>query len=359
MVERVKKDQRDEGLEESDKEFINVLKKFSPGTEIRSALDDLMRARMGALIVVSKEGISRVRTGGFKVDTKFTSQKLVELAKMDGAIILSEDMERISSVNALLAPSVKISTKETGTRHQSAERTAKELNTITVAVSERKNKITVYYGDKSYVLGDGGEVLRKATETLQILEKQKEIYKETLHNLNVLEINDIVTVEDICNVLKRIEIIKRISSMVRRKLVELGNEGSIVNMRLKELTAGLEKKRSLLLKDYFKARYSKVDSILKNMRFDSLVETANISKSLFGDSYGKEIKPKGYRLLSKTNLPEYKIDRLVKNFKNLPKILNAGRESLSKVLTKPKVADGFLEDIRNLREKILVGKQIT
>ncbi|MFB6246922.1 MAG: DNA integrity scanning diadenylate cyclase DisA [Candidatus Pacearchaeota archaeon] len=359
MTEKKKNNKKREELEEGEKEFINVLKKFSPGTKIREALDDLMRARMGALIVVSKEGISRVRTGGFKVDTKFTPQKLVELAKMDGAIIFSEDMEKITHVNTLLAPDVKISTKETGTRHQSAERTAKELNTITIAVSERKNKITVYYGDKSYVLGDGAEVLRKATETLQILEKQKEIYKETINNLNVLEISDIVTVEDICSVLKRIEIIKRISNMVRRKLVELGNEGLIVNMRLKELTAGLDKTRSLILKDYFKARYSKVDKILQEMRFDSLVETSNISKSLFGDSYGKDIKPKGYRILGKTNLPEYKVDKLVKEFKNLTKVLGANKESISKILTNPKVVESFLEDLKNLRDKILVGKQIT
>lgn len=359
MVEKKKRVPKKDEMEQGEKEFIDVLKKFSPGTKIREALDDLMRARMGALIVVSKEGISRVRTGGFKVDTKFTPQKLVELAKMDGAIILSEDMERISQVNTLMAPDVKISTKETGTRHQSAERTAKELNTITVAVSERKNKITVYYGDKSYILGDGAEVLRKATETLQILEKQKEIYKENVNNLNILEMNDIVTVEDVCSVLKRIEIIKRISNMVRRKLVELGNEGLIVNMRLKELTAGLDKTRSLLLKDYFKARYSKVDNILQEMRFDSLVETSNVSKSLFGSSYGKEIRPKGYRILSKTNLPDYKTDKLIKEFKNLPKVLGANKESISKVLTNPKVSESFLEEVKNLRDKVLVGKQIT
>ncbi len=350
-ISKIKKDE--------EKEFINVLKKFSPGTALRTALDDLMRARMGALIVVSREGISKVRWGGFKLNTIFTPQKLVEVAKMDGAIILSEDLKRIEYINTLLSPNVRISSKETGTRHQAAERTSKELNTISVAVSERKNKITVYYKDRSYVLEDSAEVLRKATETLQILEKQREIYGELKSNLNLLEINDIVTAGDICNVLQRIEIIKRISHMIRRNLIELGKEGVIVSMRLRELTGGLDKERSLILKDYFKARYSKVDSILKNMDFDFLIETSNITKTIFGENYDKEIHPKGYRLLSKTNISERKIETLVKHFKNLSKIFNSGKEELSGAIKNQKYVKIIMDEIGNLREKILVGKQIT
>ncbi len=345
--------------EEKEKEFIKILMKFSPGTALRSALDDLMRARMGALLVVSREGISKVRWGGFKLNTIFTPQKLVEVAKMDGAIILSEDLRRIEHVNALLSPNVRISSKETGTRHQAAERTAKELNTIVLAVSERKNKITVYYKDRNYVLENSSEVLRKATETLQILEKQREIYGELKSNLNLLEINDIVTAGDICNVLQRIEIIKRISDMIQRSLVELGKEGVIVSMRLRELTGGLNKGRGLILKDYFKSRYAKVSSLLGNMDFDFLIETSNITETLFGEIYDKEVHPKGYRLLSKTNIPQRKVELLVKNFKNLSKIFNADKKEISKVVKNPKYVKSILGEIGNLREKILVGKQIT
>ena len=74
--------------------LFEVLKVFSPGTAIRTALDDILRARMGALIVVDKEGLFGIVEGGFRVNCRFSAQRLVELAKMDGAIILSKDFKR-------------------------------------------------------------------------------------------------------------------------------------------------------------------------------------------------------------------------------------------------------------------------
>ena len=120
-------------------ELIDVLKMFSPGTSIRSALDDVLRAKLGALIVIDKEGISSIVEGGFKINCKFVPQRLAELSKMDGATILSKDLKKILYANTFLDPNVNIMTKETGTRHKAAERTAKQFNTIVVSVSERKN----------------------------------------------------------------------------------------------------------------------------------------------------------------------------------------------------------------------------
>ncbi|VVB79940.1 DNA integrity scanning protein DisA [uncultured archaeon] len=132
--------------------FTHALKIFAPGTAIRTALDDLLRANMGALIVVDKEGLLKIVDGGFRVNCKFSAQRLVELAKMDGALILSEDLKKILYANTLLVPSAKIKTRETGTRHKAGERTSKQFKTIVIAISERKRKITLYYGDERYVL---------------------------------------------------------------------------------------------------------------------------------------------------------------------------------------------------------------
>ena len=99
--------------DKNEEDFINVLKKFAPGTSVRTVIDDLIRAKIGALIVIDKEGLSNIIDGGFRINCRFTPQKLVELAKMDGAIILSEDLKRIIYVNTLLNPSIKIKTKET------------------------------------------------------------------------------------------------------------------------------------------------------------------------------------------------------------------------------------------------------
>lgn len=339
-------------------ELIDLLKLFSPGTSIRTALDDLMNARMGALIVVDKGGLLSIVNGGFRVNSRFSPQRLVELAKMDGAIILSEDLKKILYANTLLSPDVFFKTKETGTRHMAAERTAKQMNTIVIAVSERRNKITLYYENLKYELVQSSEILRRATETLQIMEKQKEVLDELLININILEINNLSTISDVCSVLQRIEIINRISEIVKRYLIELGKEGIIVSMRLKELTKNLNKERKMILQDYFKLKYMKINSLLANMNFDLLLETPNISKILFEEVHDKLISPSGIRLLNKINLSESSMISLISHFKKLDKILYADKESISKILKDKEVVNSFMQDLENLKEKIMAGKSV-
>jgi len=345
-------------ITEKEVDLIEILKILSPGTSMRTALDDMMRARIGTLIVVDKEGLSNIIEEGFRVNCKFSSQRLVELAKMDGAIILSKDLKKILYANTLLFPDIRILTKETGTRHKAAERTAKQIKTIVIAVSERKNKITVYCGDIKYELEKSSEVLRRAAETLQILEKQKEIFNDLMINLNILEINNLVTITDVCNVLQRTEIIKRISDIVKRYLVELGKEGIIVSMRLKELTKNLNKNREMILKDYFKSKYSKADTILKTMNFDFLLETSNLPRILFGEIHDKPISPRGIRILNKTNLFEKDIKSLINNFNTLDKIFDADKNFLIKIFKKKELVDFLIKELKELREKIISGREI-
>ena len=341
-----------------EKKLLDILKTISPGTAIRTALDDILRARMGTLIVVEKEGLLNIVEGGFKINCKFSPQKLVELAKMDGAIILSEDSKKILYANTLLTPSIKITTKETGTRHKAAERTAKQIRTAVIAVSERKNKIILYFKDDNYFIEETSEVLRRAAETLQILEKQKDVFNDLFSHLNILEITNLVTMNDVCNVLQTLEIIRRISENVKRYLIELGKEGIIVSMRLKELTKNLNKERERILEDYFGQKYLKMGEALKNMNFDFLIETPNILRVLFGELHDNPISSKGMRILGKTDLLEKDIKTLFKNFKTLENIFNLDKESLKQVFKNENFVDSLLNEIKNLKEKILMGKKI-
>ena len=358
LVIQEKKFENEKSKSEEELTLIDVLKIFSPGTPMRTALDDIMRARMGALIVIDKEGILDIIEGGFKINCEFTPQKIVELSKMDGAIILSDDLKRILQVNTLLLPSIDMKTTETGTRHKAAERTSKQIKTIVIAVSERKNKITLYWKGEKYNIGDASEILRRATETLQILEKQKETFDDALSHLNVLEITNLATISDICNILQRIEIIKKISDIVKRYLVELGKEGLIVNMRLKELTKNLDKERRLILTDYFGYEYSNEDEILRNMNFDFLLETSNISRILFGELHDKPISPKGLRILSKTSLLEKDIHFLIDNFQTLDKVFEADENALSIIIKNKDMINLIVHSLESLREKIISGKKI-
>jgi len=341
-----------------EKDFIDILKMVAPGTSIRIAMDDLLNAEMGSLIVIDNGNTSSVYQRGFGIHSKFTPQKLVELAKMDGAIILSKNVKKILYANSFLSPSPEITTRETGTRHKSAERTAKQTGAIVIAISERKKKITLYQGDKRHELRESSEILRRATENLQILEKQRESFNETINHLNLMELQRTATVKDVCGVIQRFEIIKRISEIVKRYLIELGREGAIVSMSLKDLTRGLEKEEELVLKDYFGSNYSYAEKVLEKMDFDFLLEPFNISRMLFEELHDKQVSPKGLRILSKTNILERYISSLISNFQFLDKILLASDEELMKVFQSEGMLSFFKEEIYSLREKLSFGKSI-
>ena len=343
---------------EDKRTLVDVLKIFSPGTAIRTAIDDLLNANMGALIVFEKDGLFDIVDGGFRINCRFSPQKMVELAKMDGAIIVSGDLKRILYANVLLSPSVRISTKETGTRHKAAERTSKQFKTIVIAVSERKKKITLYFGEEVHYLEETAEILRRAAETLQILEKQKDIFDDLLSHFNVLEITNLTTMSDVCSVLQTAEIIRRISENVKKYLVELGKEGIIVSMRLKELTKNLSRERDSILRDYFGSGRLKKDEILKNMNFDFLLESSNILRMFFGDTHDKPVISKGTRILGKTSLLAKDIKILTDSFKTLDRIFNLDRSSLNNVFRNENLISSFMGDMKNLKEKILMGKKI-
>jgi len=341
-----------------EKDFVDVLKMFAPGTSIRAALNDLLMARMGALIVIDNGSLEKIIEKGFRVNAKFSPQKLVELSKMDGAIILSKDLKKILYANTLLSPIQGTTTRETGIRHKAADRTAKQAQTIVVAVSERKNKITLYYKETSYVLAASSEILRRATETLQTLEKQKDIFNDSLDNLNLLELKRLGTINDVSSVLQRLEIIKRISNIIKRYLAELGKEGMVINMGLKESIRNLDKEEKMLLKDYFGFNLSFAYKLLSKMDLDFLLEPMNISRMLFEELHDKPIFPRGLRILSKTNLLERHTTALIKRFKRLDNLLVASDEELLEVLGNEGLVTFFKEEIYNLRERISIGKRI-
>lgn len=341
-----------------EKAMAEVLKMFAPGTSLRTALDDLLRARMGALILLENDKTADIIEKSFWINCKFSAQKLVELAKMDGAIILSNDGKKILYANTLLNPSTGVSTKETGTRHKAAERSAKQTGAIVVAVSERKNKITIYYKEMKHVMEESSEILRRASETLQVLEKQREMFNDLIYNLNILEINNLVTINDVSAVFQRIEIIKRVSDIVKRYLIELGKEGMIISMRLKELTRNLNKDEETILMDYLGSDFKGMLDMLEKMNFDFLLETSNISRMLFEELHDKPVSPKGIRILSKTNLLEKYIDLLVVNFGTLDKIFSVDREELVQILGSEELARHLTQELDALKEKIMLGKKI-
>jgi len=344
-----------EGVKESSLSKIDILKKLSSGTGLREGLDNIVNGGMGALIVISNPNTESLFQGGFKINCKFTSKRLMELAKMDGALILSDDFKKICYANTLLTPNKNLTTNETGTRHQAAERTAKQSGGMVIAVSERIGKITIYYGNSKYVLQNTEELLRRATETMQILEKQREVFDELVINMNLLEINSMVSVGDVCSILERLEMIRKMSNIINEYIIELGKDGIILRMRMREISKGIEKVQDLIMKDYF-VRPLKARQFFDGMSFDGLLDLENIANVLFGCSLEKSIIPKGYRLLSKTHLTKEEIDSLIRHFKNLEAIFGANKDLIGRILRDN--PDKLQKELASLREHIIVGKKI-
>ena len=328
------------------KTLTDVLKLVSPGSVLRIAIDDILRAGMGALIVIDSPEMKNIVEGGFRVNTKLTPQKIVELAKMDGAIILSSDLTKIIYANVLLVPDTRIPSNETGTRHKAGERAAQQANTLIIAISERRKKISVYHGILRYILQNTEELLSRANETLQILEKQREIFDELLSNLNVLEISGLVVVSDVCSILQRIGMITKVSAMMERYLIELGKEGVVIKMRLRELLRNIDREKELILKDY-DVKGEKVD-VLADLSFDELLDIGNIANTLFSFSPEEKTQPKGYRILSKINIPVDIVENIVNETANLDNLLNINEDKLKEILQDR--ADYFQKNLNSLKE---------
>ena len=206
-----------------DDSITQILKMIAPGTAIREGLDNILKAKTGALLLITdnKDVMQDVVDGGFYINEDYNSSKLYELAKMDGAIILSGDLKKILFANAQLIPSHEIMTVETGTRHRTAERTAKQTGELVISISQRRNIITIFKGYDRYILEDTDIVLNKANQAIQTLEKYKKVFDNKLNLLNEYEFNDIVTLENVLTSIQRAEMVMRIVEEIQGKIYEL------------------------------------------------------------------------------------------------------------------------------------------
>ena len=197
----------------SQEEILNILKILAPGTALRAGLDNILKAKTGALIVVSEsEDVMNIVDGGFKLEQDFTPASIYELAKMDGAIIVSKDLKKILMANVQLVPDHKIKTLETGTRHRTAERVAKQTNELVICISQRRGIITIFKGDFRYVVDEISAVVMRANQTLEALEKYKTVFDNMLNLLSEHEFDDIVSLETVANSIYRSEIIMRMKT---------------------------------------------------------------------------------------------------------------------------------------------------
>ena len=232
--------------------MLDALALLSPGTPLRDGLDRVLQAGMGALIVVGDgPAVLNICSGGFLLDAAYSPQRLSELSKMDGAIVLAADASRIARANVHLVPNPSVATTETGTRHRTAERVGRSINVPVISVSQRMNVISVYVGDAKHQIDPVPRVIARANQAVQTLERYKTRLDEVSVALSALEVEDLVTLRDVVTVLQRTEMVARIAAEIEGYIVELGDDGRLVRLQLEELMASMGDDRRLVVRDYF------------------------------------------------------------------------------------------------------------
>ncbi len=318
-----------------------ALAQIAPGTALRDGLERILRGRTGALIVLGHDKtVEGICTGGFTLDVPFTSTGLRELAKMDGAIVIDKEVTRIIRAATHLMPDQSIPSEETGTRHRTADRAARQTTFPVVSVSQSMQIIAVYVGETRHVLEDSGQILSRANQALATLERYKLRLDEVSSTLSALEIEDLVTVRDVAVVAQRLEMVTRIAREIEDYVLELGTDGRLLSLQLEELVTGVDAERELVIRDYLPPgrRARSPEEYLGRLEALSpteLVDPAAAARALglgTGEHLDGAVAPRGYRLLAKVpRLPQSVVDRLVEHFGTLQKLLSAGVDDLQVV----------------------------
>ncbi len=327
-----------------------TLAAVAPGTAIRDGLERILRGHTGGLIVLGYDrDVAEICTGGFELDVEFSATRLRELAKMDGAIVLDDSLGRIVRAAVHLVPDSTLPTEESGTRHRTAERVARQTGYPVISVSQSMRIIALYLDGTRYVLEDSAAILSKANQALATLERYKLRLDEVSGTLSALEIEDLVTVRDVSAVVQRLEMVRRIADEIEGYVVELGTDGRLLSLQLDELVSGVDIDRELIVRDYRPTQRStgrkaqrsidqevtEVLAALDVLSATELLDLSTVAEVLGfpgGDVLDLPVSPKGYRLLAKVpRLPGLVVDRLVEHFGGLQKLLAASIDDLQAV----------------------------
>ncbi len=318
-----------------------VLRMVAPGTGLRDGLENILRAKTGALIVIGDgPEVMEIAEGGFAVNADFTPANLYELAKMDGAIILNGDAKRIIAANTQLIPNLSIPSSETGIRHRTAERVAKQTDAMVISISQRRGVITIYRGNFKYVLRDLSVILAKANQAIQTLEKYRTALDTVVAQLSIVEFDEAVTLFDVAKAIQRVEMVLRVVKEIERYISELGIEGRLISMQLEELVANVEDEGLLIIRDYYTVVDDKTPEdileMISSWPAEDLLDLSLIARALgypgSASILDQNVVPRGYRILEKIpRLPSPVIENLVRQFGSLQKIMNASIEELDAV----------------------------
>jgi diadenylate cyclase len=351
-----------------DPKILSAVARIAPGTELRQAIDDIIRSSEGALIVIGEPNdLAFLLSGGMRLDQSFTPQFLYELAKMDGAIIVNTPVTKIAHANVQLMPDPTIASNETGTRHRTAERVAKQTEALVISISQQRETVTVFVGQSRYQLEPIADVLAKTNQALGTLETYRTRLEQVLTRLTALEFQNAVMLDDVLVTLQRAELTTRMAEEIERACVELGEEGRLIRMQLEELVADVPDEKAALVYDYHAdggaERTREGLEALAGIPYDQLLEFELLAVLGYPASVNPldhSISPRGYRVLSHIpRLPDAVVKRVVSTLVGLEGIVRASQRELEAVEGVGTVrAREIREGLRRLQEHNLMDRYL-
>jgi diadenylate cyclase len=318
-----------------------ALQMVAPGTPLRQAIENIVRARTGALLVLAnEEEIRPMISGGIDIDVELSPMILYELAKMDGAILLDISGKHIIHANVQLMPDASIESQETGTRHRTAERVAKQIGALCISISAARDVVTLFSGQVRYIMEHIRSILDKADQALQTLEKFKNRLTQVSSSLAALEFEDAVTLYDVVSVLQRSEMVLVIAQEIERYIIELGTEGRLVELQLEELMVDVREEREAVLADYLPTLNAetlpKARMAFGSLESEELLSLTKLAELLgFPDemnSLEKHVRPRGYCMLRRIpRLSRRQVESIVERYGSLQKVIDTSVDQLSTV----------------------------
>jgi diadenylate cyclase len=352
-----------------DPQLLHAIEKIAPGTPLRQAVDDVIRSHEGALIVIGDpHELSFLYSGGLKLDAPFRPQLLYELAKMDGAIIVDAPIKRLAWANVQLMPDPTIPSDETGTRHRTAERVAKQTGALVVSVSQQRETVTVFVGPARYQLDPVADVLAKTNQALGTLETYRQRLEQVLTRLTALEFQNAVVLDDVLVTLQRAEMTSRMAERIERDTIELGSEGRLIRLQLEELVGNVPVDRDAIVRDYHAAGAGPEATIaleaLRSLPYQGLLDFDRLGE-LLGLARGLNVldhamQPRGFRVLSRIpRLPEAVVRKVVAELGTLDAVVRASQRDLEAVEGVGAVRAREIRDgLRRLQEHNLVDRYL-
>src|SRR3954466_10575998 len=356
-------------LERQEPRLVKALEMVAPGTALREGIDNILHARTGGMIVIGDpEELAFLFSGGIKLDVDYTPAMLYQVAKMDGAIVLNANATKIAWANVQLTPDPTILTLETGTRHRTAERVSKQTDALVIAISQRREVVSLYIDGAKYILEEIPVVLAKANQALATLDKYRTRLDQVSTRLTALEFEGGATLHDVLTVLQRSELVTRMAVEIERYIVELGTEGRLIEMQLEETMVGTAADKAALVHDYLSedsddAFAGALDQIGR-LPHQDLLDFGRLAELLGYDrkvnTLDFPVSPRGYRILGRIpRLPKLVVQNIVRVFRGLDEILAATDPELESVEGVGEIrAKDIREGLRRLQEINLVDRYL-